>query len=125
MNKGVQTYINSVKRALKGAGKMHNSLSPMVTGLASALWQLDRIIAAMEALDSITYIEKTAYGEKIVPSPLFKMADAVQSNINRYCKTLGLRPEDIVIEEKDDHLTELTKSLIGVRSEEDEIVKPD
>lgn len=120
----IQPYINSIKRALRGASKWHSSLSPLVTGLAAALWQLDRIIIAMGDLEEITYVEKTAYGEKIVPHPLFGMADKVQNNINRYCKTLGIIPDEIVIEEKDDHLTELTRDLISVRGE-GEIVMPD
>lgn len=113
----IQPYITRVKKALRGASKFHDALSPLVLGLASAMWQLDRINSEMARIDNITYIEKTAYGEKIVPHPLFGMADKVQNNINRYCRSLGLRPEDIVIEEKDDHLTELTRDLIEVRGE--------
>lgn len=120
----IRPYEARVRRVLKGAGRWHPSLSLPAQGLSAAMLQLDRAMEAILALDEITYVEKTAYGEKIVPHPVFAMAEKAQATILRYCKLLGVVPEEIVTEERDDRLTELTKTLIGTGGGGGDIIRP-
>lgn len=122
---GIQRYIDNVRRWIRAGGTYNVALMPQVRSLASALRQLDMIDYELRQLTAVTYVEKTAYGEKIVPHPLFAMQDKALNTVNRYCKSLGLMPREIMVDDADDNLTKETRKLISRLGEADDVVRPD
>ncbi len=136
MNKDIRTYMQRLTKAVKAGGKYSPAVVPLIQMAAVSLWQaqmlIDDIAAASTVQDSIiekvsalTYREKTAYGYKMVLMPQVPQLDKTVNTLNRYFKTLGLTPSDVVTEETDDKLTEMTKGLTSLMAQSQGVIKPE
>lgn len=94
-----------------------------VLSLASAMRNLEMANEQIDGLTETTVWEKTRYGEKLAPHPVFKIAKEAQELITRQMKSLGLTAEDLAGEVEDDPLADLTKKLTKKRKQP-KIIKP-
>ena len=95
-----------------------------ITGLASAMRNLEMANDQIDGLTETTVWEETRYGSKLAPHPVFKIAKEAQDMITRQMKALGLTAEDLAGEIEDDPLVEMTKRLTRKRKKSI-VIKPD
>lgn len=136
MNKEIRTYTQQLTRAVKAGGKYSPAVVPLIQMAAVSLWQAQQLISdiaaastvqdsIIERVSALTYREKTAYGYKIVLMPQVPQLDKTVNTLNRYFKTLGLTPSDVVTEETDDRLTEMTRGLTSLMAQSQGVIKPE
>lgn len=107
------------------ANKLYSKgMEMQVLSLASAMRNLEMANSQIDGLTETTVLEKTRYGSKLAPHPVFKIAKEAQELITRQMKALGLTAEDLAGEVEDDPLTDLTKKLAKKRKQP-QIIKPD
>lgn len=122
----IEEHKRAITRALKANGKYSKSLDMQILSLASALRNLDMANVQIDGLTETTVWEKTRYGEKLAPHPVFKIAKDAQELITRQMKILGLTVEDLADSGvEDDPLVDLTKKLAKKRKQPGVIIKPD
>lgn len=122
----IEEHKRVITRALKANGKYSKSLDMQILSLASALRNLDMANEQIDGLTETTVWEKTRYGEKLAPHPVFKIAKDAQELITRQMKILGLTVEDLADSGvEDDPLVDLTKKLAKKRKQPGVIIKPD
>jgi hypothetical protein len=78
----------------------------------------------IDGLEETTVWERTRYGEKLAPHPVFKIAKDAQDMITRQMKSLGLTAEDLAGETDEDPLADLTRKLTKKRTKP-VILKPE
>lgn len=115
MAKTIEQYRKEIKRQLKASGTYKSGLDMQILSLASALRNLDMANAQIDGLTETTVLEKTRYGEKLAPHPVFKIAKESQELITRQMKILGLTAEELAGGTEDDPLADLTKKLAKKR----------
>ena len=108
---------------LKAHRLYSKGLDMQVLSLASAMRNLEMANEQIDGLTETTVWEKTRYGEKLAPHPVFKIAKEAQELITRQMKSLGLTAEDLAGEVEDDPLADLTKKLTKKRKQP-KIIKP-
>ena len=91
----IEEHKRAITRALKANGKYSKSLDMQILSLASALRNLDMANVQIDGLTETTVWEKTRYGEKLAPHPVFKIAKDAQELITRQMKILGLTVDDL------------------------------
>ena len=123
MATSVKKYIKQVTQALKDAGKYHAGLSSQILALAGSLRSLELANEEIDGLDCTTVVERSRYGEKTVPHPVFKIQRDAADCITRQLKQLGLTPESLGGGDASDPLVELTQELINV-TKSPRIIKP-
>lgn len=123
MAKTIEQYRKEIKRQLKASGTYKSGLDMQILSLASALRNLDMANAQIDGLKETTVLEKTRYGEKLAPHPVFKIAKESQELITRQMKILGLTAEELAGGTEDDPLADLTKKLAKKR-QKPTILKP-
>lgn len=123
MAKTVNDYKTEIIKALKAHRLYSKGLDMQVLSLASAMRNLEMANEQIDGLTETTVWEKTRYGEKLAPHPVFKIAKEAQELITRQMKSLGLTAEDLAGEVEDDPLAELTKKLTKKRKQP-KIIKP-
>lgn len=122
----IEEHKRAITRALKANGKYSKSLDMQILSLASALRNLDMANVQIDGLTETTVWEKTRYGEKLAPHPVFKIAKDAQELITRQMKILGLTVDDLADSGvEDDPLVDLTKKLARKRKQPGVIIKPD
>lgn len=122
----IEEHKRVITRALKANGTYSKSLDMQILSLASALRNLDMANEQIDGLSETTVWEKTRYGEKLAPHPVFKIAKDAQELITRQMKILGLTVEDLADSGvEDDPLVDLTKKLTKKRKQPGVIIKPD
>lgn len=111
MAKSVELYKKEIVRQLRANNTYSRALDMQVMSLASAMRNLDMANEQIDKLTETTVWEKTRYGEKLAPHPVFKIAKEAQELITRQMKALGLTVEDLAGGSDDDPLADLTKKL--------------
>lgn len=111
MAKSVEFYKKEIVRQLRANNTYSRALDMQVMSLASAMRNLDMANEQIDELTETTVWEKTRYGEKLAPHPVFKIAKEAQELITRQMKALGLTVEDLAGGSDDDPLADLTKKL--------------
>lgn len=123
MAKTVNDYKTEIIKVLKANRLYSKGLDMQVLSLASAMRNLEMANEQIDGLTETTVWEKTRYGEKLAPHPVFKIAKEAQELITRQMKSLGLTAEDLAGEVEDDPLADLTKKLTKKRKQP-KIIKP-
>lgn len=123
MAKTVNDYKTEIIKVLKAYRLYSKGLDMQVLSLASAMRNLEMANEQIDGLTETTVWEKTRYGEKLAPHPVFKIAKEAQELITRQMKSLGLTAEDLAGEVEDDPLADLTKKLTKKRKQP-KIIKP-
>lgn len=111
MAKSVEFYKKEIVRQLRANNTYSRALDMQVMSLASAMRNLEMANVQIDKLTETTVWEKTRYGEKLAPHPVFKIAKEAQELITRQMKALGLTVEDLAGGSDDDPLADLTKKL--------------
>lgn len=124
MAKTVENYKKEIIKVLKAHKLYSKGLDMQVISLASAMRNLEMANDQIDGLTETTVWEKTRYGEKLAPHPVFKIAKEAQELVTRQMKALGLTAEDLTGDVEDDPLTDLTKKLAKKRKQP-QIIKPD
>ena len=124
MSKTVENYKKEIIKVLKAHKLYSKGLDMQVISLASAMRNLEMANDQIDGLTETTVWEKTRYGEKLAPHPVFKIAKEAQELVTRQMKALGLTAEDLTGDVEDDPLTDLTKKLAKKRKQP-QIIKPD
>lgn len=124
MAKTVENYKKEIIKVLKAHKLYSKGLDMQVIALASAMRNLEMANDQIDGLTETTVWEKTRYGEKLAPHPVFKIAKEAQELVTRQMKALGLTAEDLTGDVEDDPLTDLTKKLAKKRKQP-QIIKPD
>lgn len=124
MKKTVQEYVSDIKRVLRANKTYSSGLDMQILSLASALRNLEMANQQIEGLEETTVWEKTRYGEKLAPHPVFKIAKEAQELVTRQMKALNLTVADLSGEVEDDPLVDLTKKLTKKRKQPT-IIKPE
>mgnify|MGYP000277727348 CR=1 FL=1 len=124
MAKTIESYKRYIIRILKANNRYSKGLDIQVISLASAMRNLEMANEQIDGLKETTVLEKTRYGEKLAPHPVFKIAKEAQELITRQMKVLSLTAEDLSGEVEDDPLADLTEKLIDSRKES-KIIKPE
>lgn len=122
--KSVEDYKKEIIRRMKALKLYSKGLDIQITGLASAMRNLDLANAEIDGLEKTTVYEETRYGHKLAPHPVFKVAREAQDMITRQMKALGLTAEDLTGEVEEDPLVNLTKKLTKKR-QTPTIIKPE
>jgi hypothetical protein len=115
MTKTIDDYIKDIRKALKSNNAYTSALDMQIRSLASAMRNLDMANAQIDGLKETTVLEKTRYGEKLAPHPVFKIAKEAQELITRQMKVLKLTAEDLTGAVDDDPLVDMTKKLTKAR----------
>lgn len=123
MVKSVEEYRKEIVRQMKAHKTYSRGLDMQITSLASAMRNLEMANAQIDGLTEVTVWEKTRYGSKLAPHPVFKVAKDAQDMITRQMKSLGLTAEDLSGEIEDDPLVDMTKKLTKKRKAPT-IIKP-
>ena len=123
MAKTVNEYKTEIIKVLKAHRLYSKGLDMQVLSLASAMRNLEMANEQIDGLTETTMWEKTRYGEKLAPHPVFKIAKEAQELVTRQMKALGLTVEDLAGEADDDPLADLTKKLTKKRKQPT-IIKP-
>ena len=121
----IEEYRKEIIKVLKSNKLYSRGLDFQVNSLASAMRNLDLANKDIDGLETTTVLEKTKYGEKLAPHPVFKIAKESQELITRQMKVLGLTCGDLAADEDDDPLVNLTKKLIEETPKPREIVRPE
>lgn len=123
MAKSVEEYQKDIVRVMRAHKTYTKALDIQITSLASAMRNLDLANEQIDGLTETTVLEKTRYGEKLAPHPVFKIAKDAQDMITRQMKALGLTVEDLAGDTDEDPAVDLTKKLIKKRKNPT-IIKP-
>lgn len=128
MVKTVDAYKRLITKALKSSGRYSSALEIQITALASAIRTLELACAEIDGLTTTTVLEKTRYGEKLAPNPVFKVQKDAQDSVTRQMKALGLTAEALMGEIEHDPLVELTERLqadeVSPQIDPERIIKP-
>lgn len=111
MGKSIEEYKNEIVNRLKENQTYSPGLDIQITGLASAIRNLELANAEIDTLEVTTVNEVTRYGSKLAPHPVFKIAKDAQDMITRQMKALGLTAENLGGRDDNDPLIELTKTV--------------
>lgn len=123
MAKSISEYKKDIVRVLKANKLYSKGLDMQVLSLASAMRNLEMANEQIDGLTATTVLEKTRYGEKLAPHPVFKIAKEAQELITRQMKSLRLTAEDLSGAAEDDPLADLTRKLVRSRGPV-RIIKP-
>lgn len=123
MIKSIEEYRKEIIRQLKAHKTYSKGLDMQITSLASAMRNLELANAEIDELDTTTVYERTRYGEKLAPHPVFKVAKDSQDMITRQMKALGLTAEELTGTDEDDPLIDLTKKVKNAGQKKPNIVK--
>lgn len=123
MAKSISEYKKDIVRVLKANKLYSKGLDMQVLSLASAMRNLEMANEQIDGLTATTVLEKTRYGEKLAPHPVFKIAKEAQELITRQMKSLRLTAEDLSGAAEDDPLADLTRKLVRGRGPV-RIIKP-
>lgn len=115
MTKTIEDYVRDIRKVLKSNNSYTSALDMQIRSLASAMRNLDMANAQIDGLKETTVLEKTRYGEKLAPHPVFKIAKEAQELITRQMKALKLTAEDLNGAVDDDPLVDMTKKLTKAR----------
>lgn len=115
MTKNIEDYVRYIRKVLKSNNSYTSALDMQIRSLASAMRNLDMANAQIDGLTETTVWEKTRYGEKLAPHPVFKIAKEAQELITRQMKALKLTAEDLTGAVDDDPLVDMTKKLTKAR----------
>lgn len=115
MTKTIEDYVRDIRKVLKSNNSYTSALDMQIRSLASAMRNLDMANAQIDDLTETTVWEKTRYGEKLAPHPVFKIAKEAQELITRQMKALKLTAEDLAGAVDDDPLVDMTKKLAKKR----------
>jgi hypothetical protein len=124
MAKKVADYEKDIVKAMKAHKIYSSSLTMQIHSLASAMRNLELANDQIDGLEETTVWERTRYGEKLAPHPVFKIAKDAQDMITRQMKSLGLTAEDLAGETDEDPLADLTRKLTKKRTKP-VILKPE
>lgn len=113
MAKTTKQWHTVISKALKKAGIYNTSLEMQVSSLAGAMRTLELAQEEIDGLDTIVVMERTRYGEKMMPHPAFKIQRDAQSSITRQMKQLGLTPGELTTDQNSDPLIDLTQKLLN------------
>ncbi len=141
MNKEIKRYTQQLTKAVRAGGKYSPAVVPLIQVAAIAMWQVQMLVAdiseimgsdfivaydaSVERASPLSFWEKTAYGNKMTMMPQLTQLDKTVNTLNRYFKTLGLTPSDVVTEETDDKLTEMTRGLTSLMAQSQGVIKPE
>lgn len=115
-DKELESYERKIRAALRRHNLPTSGLEIQIRSLATALRTLDKANLQIAGLDEVTVWEKTRYGEKLAPHPVFKVAHDAEYQITRQMKALGLTADNLSVDAEKDPLTEMTAKLNDRRS---------
>lgn len=124
MAKKVSEYKTDITKALRAANKYSKGLDTQILSLASALRTLDMANDDIDKLEETTILEKTRYGEKRAPHPVFKIQKDAQDSVTRQMKALGLTAEELTGFDEEDPLIDLTKKVKNAGRKKPNIIRP-
>lgn len=124
MTKSVDDYRKEIIRYLKVNRTYSKGLDMQITSLASAMRNLALANKEIDGLETTTVLETTRYGEKMAPHPVFKVAKEAQEMITRQMKALGLTVVDLIGDEEDDPLINITTEMKKTAKKSATIIKP-
>lgn len=104
-------YRAVVVRALKKSGKYRDGLGVLIDSLADTLYTLELCSADIAKLETTTVLEKTRYGEKMAPHPVFKIQRDAQLSLDKLCKGVGLTSADLGSVPGENPLDRLVKAM--------------
>lgn len=117
MAKTVNEYVKEITKTLKANKTYSRGLDMQILSLASAMRNLEMANNQIDGLTETTVWEKTRYGEKLAPHPVFKIAKEAQELVTRQMKALGLTVDELAGNTEDDPLADLTKKLTKKRKQ--------
>lgn len=117
MAKTVNEYVKEITKTLKANKTYSRGLDMQILSLASAMRNLEMANNQIDGLIETTVWEKTRYGEKLAPHPVFKIAKEAQELVTRQMKALGLTVDELAGNTEDDPLADLTKKLMKKRKQ--------
>lgn len=123
MAKKVSDYKKDIERALKAVNKYSKSLDMQIMSLASAMRTLELANDEIDSLEITTVMEVTRYGSKYAPHPVFKIQKDAQDSVTRQMKALGLVADDLIGDDENDPLIDLTKKIKNAGRKKVNIVK--
>lgn len=123
MAKKVSDYKKDIERALKAVNKYSKSLDMQIMSLASAMRTLELANDEIDSLEITTVMEVTRYGSKHAPHPVFKIQKDAQDSVTRQMKALGLVADDLIGDDENDPLIDLTKKIKNAGRKKVNIVK--
>ena len=123
MAKKVSDYKKDIERALKAVNKYSKSLDMQIMSLASAMRTLELANDEIDSLEITTVMEVTRYGSKHAPHPVFKIQKDAQDSVTRQMKALGLVADDLIGDDENDPLIDLTKKIKNAGRKRVNIVK--
>lgn len=123
MSKSVKEYEREIRKVLRDHNTYTKGLDMQIFSLASAMRNLEMSNDQIDQLEETTVWEKTRYGEKLAPHPVFKIAKEAQELVTRQMKVLGLTVEELAGSSEEDPLIDLTKKL-GKKRKQPVILKP-
>ncbi len=124
MAKTVKEYTIEIVKVLKAGNTYSRGLDMQIMSLASALRNLEMANDQIDTLTETTVWEKTRYGQKLAPHPVFKIAKEAQELVTRQMKILNLTAADLSGGTEDDPLVDLTKKL-SKKHKKPTIIKPE
>lgn len=113
MAQNIEYYRALVTDCLKKAGSYNKALNIQIQALASAMRALAIADEEIDALDSPVVLEKTRYGEKMAPHPVFKIRKDANDNVVRQMKEIGLSSKQLSFASDEDPMVKLTKKVIN------------
>lgn len=112
MVKRTEEYKGIIVKTLKKAGTYSPGLDAQITALAGVLRSLALANRDIDQLETTTIETVSRYGNVTLdPHPAFKIQKDAQDAVTRQSKVLGLTPGELIREEEDDPLVDLTKSV--------------
>lgn len=111
-------YAARIKSVLKKNKRYNDGMSLLIDSTATSLITMDLCRKELDTLEQISVLERTRYGERLVPHPVFKTLRDAQAILLKNCKELGLSYSELskMIEEENDPLTNFMRQF---KEEED------
>lgn len=106
-------YTARIKSVLKKAGRYNDGMILLVESTATSLVTIDLCRKELSTLDTTSIIERTRYGERLVPHPVFKTLKDAQSVLLKNCKGLGLSYSELseIVGGENDPLSDLIHAM--------------
>ncbi len=106
-------YAARIKSVLKKNNKYNSGMSLLIDSTATTLAIMDLCRKELATLEQTSVFERTRYGERLVPHPVFKTLRDAQGVLLKNCKELGLSYSDLskAIEEDNEPFKMLMRSI--------------
>ena len=106
-------YAARVRSVLKKTGRYSGGMTMLIESTATSLATIDMCRRELETLETTSIIERTRYGERLVPHPVFKTLRDAQNVLLKNCKGLGLSYSELskIVDGENDPLNDLIRAM--------------